>query len=302
MKNPFPKIGKVIKYEFKHSARILLPLYGVLLVLGLFVGLSVNRTKYQNAMDSLVDSIENEMIAENYNYSWSWSSADDSANQAAEAARSAITGLLILAVFGLTIAVIVVTIVTLARRFKQSMLGEEAYLNLSLPVTMGEQLWGRFIMNILWIFCCFFVIALTFILCFIKMDIFYYIGQFINAIPEANAELAKYNFSVGKAVWMSILIAVFFTIWIISMLFAVNAAGHLFKNNKGIIKFVAVIVLFWLWGKTIGLASVDIDLATENAAYYFVRNGIIVCAINFVWAALYFGFTQYVFTKHLNLE
>lgn len=299
MRNPFPKIGKVIKYEFKHSARILLPMYGVLLVLGLFVGLSVNKTKYQETMDGLVNGIDNARTTNNdFNLTWSIDGSEINGIPA----KGAITGILMLLVFGLTIAVIVTTIVTLARRFKQSMLGDEAYLNLSLPVTMGEQLWGRFIMNFLWVFCSFLVIAITFILCFIKMDIFYYLREFLNELPEVNEELAKHGLSFGKIIWTVVIIGVFFTIWIISMLFAVNAVGHLFKNNKGIIKFVAVIVLFWLWGKTIGLASVDVQLASENAAYYFTRNSIIVCCVNFIWSAIYFAFTQYVFTYRLNLE
>ena len=42
MRNPFPKIGKVIKYDLKHSSKRLIPLYGVLLALGLLVGLCIS--------------------------------------------------------------------------------------------------------------------------------------------------------------------------------------------------------------------------------------------------------------------
>ena len=42
MRNPFPKIGKVIKYDLKHSSKKLLPLYGVLLALGLLAGLFIS--------------------------------------------------------------------------------------------------------------------------------------------------------------------------------------------------------------------------------------------------------------------
>ena len=48
MRNPFPKIGKVIKYDFKHSSRKLLPLYGALLVLGLLTGLFANPLNVHN--------------------------------------------------------------------------------------------------------------------------------------------------------------------------------------------------------------------------------------------------------------
>ena len=55
MKNPFERIGKVIKYEFKHSARTLLPLYGVLLILGLLTGLSVSQQKYDKITQQQID-------------------------------------------------------------------------------------------------------------------------------------------------------------------------------------------------------------------------------------------------------
>ena len=47
MRNPFPKIGKVIKYDLKHSSKRLLPLYGVLLILGLLVGLFISPDRLQ---------------------------------------------------------------------------------------------------------------------------------------------------------------------------------------------------------------------------------------------------------------
>ena len=129
MRNPFPKIGKVMKYEFKHSARLLLPLYGVLLVLGLFTGLSFDKNMAAEMINPTVN-----YNADGFNISTNYNS---------ETETGLLTGLLIFACTVLASVIVVITIVTLVRRFKQSMLEEEAYLNLSLPCTMGEQLWGK---------------------------------------------------------------------------------------------------------------------------------------------------------------
>ena len=180
-RNPFERIGKVIKYEFKHSARTLLPLYGALLVLGLLTGLSVNRNKYNKMLSSIVSNSSFEVNVNGQ-----------------EVAKDIITGLLFFAVVVLTVTVLVITIVGLARRFKQSMLGEEAYLNLSLPLTIGEHLWGRFIMNFLWLLCCVIVIYASFMLCFIRMDLPQMFQQFRDAIPQINEGLMQQNLTLAK--------------------------------------------------------------------------------------------------------
>ena len=287
MRNPFPRIGKVIKYEFKHSARTLLPLYGVLLVLGLLTGLSVNRNKYDKLMSSMFNN-------ESFSYSV----------QGQEAAADFISAMLALAVMALTIAVSVITIVGLARRFKQSMLGEEAYLNLSLPLTMGEQLWGRLIMDFLWLLCCGVVICLSFLLCFVKMNLPEIFAEIRRQIPELNETLMQSNLSIAKVTSLFVLMGITAGLWIISFIFVANAITHLFKNNKSLVKIVAVIALLWLAGRSMDLFTIDIDaeFIRENGGAFFVRNMLIASGINFLWAAIYFAATQFVFTKKLNLE
>ena len=285
-RNPFERIGKVIKYEFKHSARILLPLYGVLLVLGLLTGLSVSQQKY----DKIISSVVGE---QSYHYEL----------QGQEAAKAMITGFLVMAVVGLSVAIIVTTIVSLARRFKQSMLGDEAYLNLSLPLTMGQQLWGRFIMDFLWLFCCVIVIFITFLLCFMRMNLPQFFQELRNAIPEMNEALGQQNLSIGKVIAVLSLMSISASMWVITFIFVVNSISHLFKNQTRLMKVIAIIVLIWLSGKAVDLFTIeDITMMRDNGGYLFVRNGLIISAINFVWSAIYFAVSQFVFTKKLNLE
>lgn len=286
MKNPFPKIGKVIKYEYKHSSKRLFPLYGVLLALGLFTGLSVNPKKYENMLDQFVET-------QSFSYQ----------SQGAEAARSMITGMLIFAVVVLTVAVSVVTIVTLARRFDQSMLGDEAYLNLSLPVTMGQHIMGRYIMDILWMFCCAIVIFGTFLLCFIRMDLSGMFNQFIDYIPEINQQLSQHNFTIEKLICYSLIISLGFCSLIISLIFVVNAISHLLKNNKNLFKFIAVILLIWLWGKSMNFGpSMKNPQNTAETGLFLLKATCYVTGINVAWSAIYLAFTHFVFTKQLNLE
>ena len=99
MRNPFPKIGKVIKYDLKHSSKKLIPLYGVLLMLGLLTGLFISPTRMEDIFD-------------NGSSIWGY--------------RDFITFSLIFVYGAFTCVAFVMTIVAIARRFKQSMLEEEA--------------------------------------------------------------------------------------------------------------------------------------------------------------------------------
>ena len=40
-RNPFPAVGKVFKYEMISAGRIILPLYSILLVMSLIIGLFI---------------------------------------------------------------------------------------------------------------------------------------------------------------------------------------------------------------------------------------------------------------------
>lgn len=283
MKNPFPVIGKIIKYEFKHSSKILLPLYGVLLTLGLLTGLSFSQNKMNRFMDSMNSSSNFEYHVEG-----------------TEAVKEMISGLLVFVVIALSVTITVLTIVTIARRFKQSMLSDEAYLNLSLPATMGQQLWGRFITDLLFMILCGLVIALTIILCFIRMNIFEALKNFF---VELNRSAAQQDFSLGQIFSVMSIISLSMCVWAISIIFVVNAISHLLKNNKSVIKFITVILLLWINAKLFNLIpnTNTADMAM-NSSYYFTRNGLLAAGILLFASAIYFAFTQYVFTKKLNLE
>ena len=290
MRNPFPKIGKVIKYDFKHSSRKLLPLYAALLVLGLLTGLFAEPVGKNRHFEESINSSS---------YEWHMSSADENFS------REMMTGLLVFAFVVLSVVSIVMTVTSIARRFSQSMLEDEAYLNLSLPVTMGEHLWGKFIMAFGWMFCCCIITALSGLLCFIRMDLPSIFSQISESMPEFKDSLAYYGMSIGRLVGLAIMLSITFAFFIITLIFIVNAISHLFKKNKGLVKFVTVVVLFWINGWLFKLVpSFDtrqFDVMQQVGAA-FTKSMCITALILFLISAAYFAVTQYIFTKKLNLE
>lgn len=286
-RNPFPAIGKVIKYEFLHSSKKLLPLYLILLVLGLITGLSVNT----NIINEFFTEGSHEIII---------NSTED-----LEIFKQLLPGILVFALSIFNTVVIVITIVTIARRFKNSMLGEEAYLNLSLPVTIGEHLWGRFIMSFLWIIACVIVLAASSALSFIKFDLrgFFSIQEVQEGIAELSDMLAKQNLTIGRLALMMTTNFAVLSLYVISLIFAVNAIAHLVKKNRGIVKVVLVVLFVVLNAKVFSFISMpELNSAIENWGYYFTRNMNITFWIQAAFTAVYFAVTYAVFQIKLNLE
>lgn len=277
-RNPFPKIGKVIKYEFKHSSKILLPLYGILLLLGLLTGLSFNKTQLNNIF--------------NFNTVIEDSTANNTTN--------VITGILFTLVCIFITTITIITIVTLAKRFKQGMLEEESYINLSLPFTISEHLWGRFIIDICWIILNYLVIAVTLFFCIIKIDfsqLSYYINQTISQI---NLYILKENLSFGLLVKYYIISSLVGIMWLISLIFFGNSLSLLFKNMKGFVKFILIVLIIYINLKVINNIN-PINSAASTISFFY-NYMIKSSGVLLIFTACYFAATQLIFTKKLNLD
>ena len=280
MRNPFPKIGKVIKYDLKHSSKKLLPLYGVLLALGLLTGLAISPTRTQQFFDSEV------------------------VNGTVLNTRDFITVSLAVAFYVVTCVAAVMTIIVVARRFKQSMLEDEAYLNLSLPVTMGEHLWGKFITGFIWMFACCIVTFVSGLFCFIRLGLPDLIRELSEALPEMIMELQRYNLSIAKIFWMGIFMSFASTCFLITLIFVVNSFGLVIKGRRGFWKFLIIVGLLYIDGWIFRLVPVvEPGLMTEAAiGNAMMKSCSIFSLILIIISAVYFAVTQYMFTKKLNLD
>ena len=97
-------LGKLIKYEFKATGRILLPLYGALLVFAL-----INRLLFRSSLDETINNTFGTI--------------------------GGIANILSVFAYGCTMAaVFVVTFFVIVQRFYKNILGDEGYLMNTLPV------------------------------------------------------------------------------------------------------------------------------------------------------------------------
>ncbi len=280
MRNPFPKIGKVIKYDLKHSSKRLIPLYGVLLMLGLLAGLFISPHQREAFF------------------------GDSSSVSYAMGSRDFITISLFIAYGVVSVVAFVMTIVAIARRFKQSMLEEEAYMNLSLPVTMGEHLWGKFITGFIWMFACCIVTFVSELFCLIRLDLPRILRTVFEELPELSAELSRYNLSIAKLFWMGVMVSVAATCFIITLIYVVNSFALVIKSRRSFWKVLIIVGLFYIDGWIFRLVpDIEAGLIPDYAmgGAMFKTFGIFSLILVLI-SAVYFAVTQYMFTKKLNLD
>ena len=133
-------LGKLIKYEFKATGRILLPLYGALLVFAL-----INRLLFRSSLDETINNTFG--------------------------AIGGIANILSVFAYGCTMAaVFVVTFFVIVQRFYKNILGDEGYLMNTLPVKPYLNIINKILTSAIWTIVSCFVAFMSIILLFVTID------------------------------------------------------------------------------------------------------------------------------------
>ena len=109
-------LGKLIKHEFRATARVMLPVLGVLLLMSLLAGLSIR----------LLDSGRIVLM------------------------MRILAGLFIAAFIIGIIAAIIIAIVLMVNRFYRNLLRDEGYLMHTLPSNTHALVWSKLIVSLCW--------------------------------------------------------------------------------------------------------------------------------------------------------
>ncbi len=256
MRNPFPWIGKVFKYEMKHLARILLP-----------VNIAIIAIAFITGMMTPVSSDGG------LNFHFTYRIGGD------ENVMEGLAGFFYLIFCVLIIVSAVVTINVISKRFKNGLLGDEAYLNLSLPVTIGEHLWGRILTIIVW-------------------DLIYTAVMFVSLVLLFIKNLSYINLGENFLSWICVLLVMdlAFALCLILFVYLINSIGHLSKKNRSIVKLLAVIILISITSKIVG--AVTYNLADADAITVLYINSLIA----FILSIIYGIATYFILKLKLNLE
>lgn len=260
IRNPFPKIGLVFKYEFLSGIKKILPVYSALLVLSLVAGIMYTDK---------IATITNDTV------------------------KIILALLMVVTSF----VAFILTIVFVEKRFKKSMLQEEAYLNLTLPVTTGEHIVGRLLAYFVWaiIYCA--VCVLSSLLTIIREWKNVFNGELLRALVTEFHFQTNINFF--KFMFMMFLFIVSLILLFVMFIFFVNTISHLVKKFRVLIELASIVVLFVLFGRLLILIMPASNISSTIQFTTFIWRFIL---LNFVTVIVEGIATSYMLKFRFNLE
>ena len=207
-------LKKLLKYEFRATARTYGGMYLALLAASVLFGGSVRR----------------------------WNGTNNGA-------YSTLVGLLSLVYTAVIIGTVVVTIMTIVQRFSRNLLGREGYLMHTLPVTETQLVTSKLISSTVWSLCSILAACLSFgilaVLMMADMDLLGQLPRMWSIIREA---FARYNMEFWGALAFSVVVGFVRMVSVIACIYAACMVGHQFKNHPALAGILSFFVMQYVQG------------------------------------------------------
>lgn len=264
-------LRKLMKYEWKAVSRVLLPLYGAVLLIAL-----VNRLL---------------MLPSGGRF----------ASSGAEWAQM----IAMMVYFGLMVAVFVVTFVILVQRFYKSLLGDEGYLMFTLPVTAAQNIWAKTIVATVMTFLSGIAAFLSMFILASSLDMWRSMVDFFGEVFSYLFSNVHYPLFALEFIVMMVV----GTVGGILFLYNCIALGHLAKRHRVAAAIGAYFGLSIAW-QTLMTLLVNIASWTGlDHALAMLRGNAMIHTVLWIFillalaeAAVSFVITNYILKRHLNLE
>ena len=220
-------LGKLLKHEFKATARTMLPMFGVVVLLSVLANLGFAQ------------------IAD-----------------AENGALDILFGLFIFAFFLGLFTMGVMAMVVMIQRFYKNVLGDEGYLTLTLPVNVHEIVWSKLIVSFVW-FLATGLIAMAAVFIAVFTLTYTELGEMFQNMPSFG-EMLRLFFEKTSITPLQLTgaIAQFAAMIILSSLttclhvYAAMALGHSFSNNQvllSVVFFIAISFVFSFVSSLLGI-------------------------------------------------
>lgn len=260
-------LGKLLKYELKATARTFLPLYGAILVVSIVVRLAFSNFQHAELF----------------------------------------MGISALTLFGLFVALAVLTLLVIVQRFNNNLLSDEGYLMFTLPVSTHSLVLSKLFASIIWVIVS---VAVSFVaFCVIAVN-----GVFLSELPSIWSELSALLDKINYQHWLILIqfLAVLLSefIYFVMTIYTALSVSQIVPSNKHrmLVAFFAFFAMNIVLGSVTGgifsafaftqdfLMSATTALASVNMLFF----------ISILWnlafgTGLYFV-TNYLLKRHLNLE
>lgn len=262
-------LRKLLKYEFKATGRLLLPLYGALIAFAL-----INKVFLETEVGL-------------------WGASGIIGN---------IALLITMFVYGcIMAAVFIVTFFIVLQRYYKNLLGDEGYLMNTLPVPVWKNICSKLIAGIAWNFLSVIVAGISILI------LSYYqgmIGDFFDIVGEAwRVGISEVGFKLPLVFFEIFVLGLLSTASSILLLYSSMSIGHLANKRKILCSFGAFIGISMI---TSFIASVfNISFVSYNYSFGFMDFQWIlfkVAANLIITSVIYFVISSYIMKNKLNLE
>lgn len=273
-------LRKLIKHEFRATARIMLPLIMLALVTAVGGNISV---KYL---------LETESSALN------------------------IIGIILLTAFVVAMAAVcIMAVVVMVQRFYKNLLQDEGYITLTLPVSVHQHIWSKLVVSFVWFTITFIVVVLAVFILVYDMGMMH---KFLAGFEGLGGELSK--LAQSKDFVHVILIAIELLIMIVSgavfscmQFYASLALGHSFAKSKmlfSVLLFFGINFIMQLINGSVAAVAGNTGLSDRLFDRFFNLQGMAgvhPVLIAFILYNALFGTVLYFASAHclknrLNLE
>ena len=268
-------LTKLLKHEFRATARIMGPLYLVLLA----VALGFNFSARLMDTSSVVLNI--------------------------------LAALVILAYVAAIIGVFIVAFILMLQRFYKNLLGDEGYLMFTLPVSVHQHVWSKLIVSAVWFILTGVVVVLSVLVLAFNVS---FLTDLAEVFPKLFEQLNAYYAFNGTAFILEGLILLFAGCMTFSLQFyAALAVGHSFPNHKMALSVVFYFVFQFamqILGAFLILALDEgplyhllmrLDFHIDGAAAVHFAMWILI-ALTALYGAVFYFVTALTLKKRLNLE
>lgn len=270
-------LKKLLKYEFKATARTYGGMYLALLAASVLFGGSV----------------------------WRWNGTNSDA-------YSTLVGLLSLVYTAVIIGTVVVTIMTIVQRFYRNLLGREGYLMHTLPVTEAQLVGSKLISSAVWLLASAVVgvVSLVVMFCvgadFTQLDL-------SNLLDDWAALRTSFEGDLLAILLWTALLCYVRTLCTMLCIYAACMVGHLFRAHNGVASVGAFFLMSWGQGRVENLLNaggfvrilmgsagdtIVSEAANHSTLIFFAAS----FAITAVFGAVYFILTCWLMKHKLNLE
>jgi len=276
-------LKKLLKYEFRATARTYGGMYLALLAVSVLFGASA--------------------------CGWNGTNSD---------VYSTLVGLLSLVYTAVIIGTVVVTIMTIVQRFYRNLLGREGYLMHTLPVTEMQLAASKLISSTVWSVCSILAACLSFgilaLLMMADMDLLEQLPLMWSSIREA---FAQYNMEFWEALIFSGIVGFVRMVSAIACIYAACMVGHQFKSHPTLAGILSFFVMQYVQGwleklLKIGTGVYETAIYTtvgdvgsiENtvSALGYMGSAMVTLGIAAVFGVFWFGLTVWLMRNKLNLE